>query len=81
LCLQSVGEAADQRRLRTDDHEIVAFAFDVGDESIDVLGGEVVTTGQTGDAGVARCTVEFVEMWTAVERPSDGVLPPSATDE
>jgi FdhD protein len=76
-----VGEARDQGRLGADDDEIDAELAGEGDERCVVVRADGVAVRERRDPRIARRGMELVAASAAGERPDEGMLPPSRTDD
>jgi hypothetical protein len=78
---QAVGEAGNQRCLRTDDDEVVVLGDRVRGERLDVLRRDRNAPCVTRDTCVPRGAGKIGEKWAATERPCERGLAPATADE
>ena len=77
--IEAVGNAYGKCRFRTNDREGNVIIFGEFRQSVNILNTYLHAFGKSGDAGVSRCAIYFVNLRAARERFHNGVLSASAT--
>src|SRR5690606_22984684 len=75
-----VGEACDQGRFGTDDHQIWPFSAGEGHQSVKIIRRHGLAAGERGYAWISGSGDDFRYAGALFKPPGEGVLPPPAAN-